>query len=54
MGKPTRTVALIVLIETDDERLWPERVDVSTVSKMATVEQALGAMAPILNRFRGE
>ena len=50
MSKPTRSVAVMVLIETDDKRLWPEHLDVSTPGKVAALRRALVAAMPQLSR----
>jgi hypothetical protein len=47
---PKKSIAVMVLLETDDKRLDPERLDVSTAAKAAAIRKAVIDNLPHLTR----
>lgn len=47
---PTQSIAVLVLLETDDPRLDPDKLDNSTASKAAAVRRAVIENLPKLSR----
>jgi hypothetical protein len=45
-----RSIAVLVLIETDDKRLFPEKIDLSTIAGTARLRQAVIDNLPKMTR----